>query len=162
MDEKFNSASNKYQFCILLVDLSPWKTRNTWKTWCWHQHHVCSCLSCFSWSEVYQKYAKWVLIGSRFQLCIQRVLPFEIWVKPHGDKLKTRVEKVVFKFFFFKIWWGKLILFYYFHYYFIISLRRPILDLKIYLMTISMKNKTTTSLALVVFLHGMKCAIFEN
>ena len=42
-------------------------------------------------------------------------------------------------FFFFpsKNWWGNLILFYYYHYYFIISLRRPILDLKISRMEIT-------------------------
>ena len=99
--------------------------------WCWHHHHIFSCISCFSWSGVHQMYAKWVLVGCGIEFPIQRMLLVEIWVKPHGDKLKIRVEKVVYFFFSSKIWWGKVIFFYYFHYYFIISLRRPILDLKI-------------------------------
>ena len=99
----------------------------------WVSHF--SCISCFSWSRVFQKYSKWVLVGCGIEFPIQRILPIKIWVKPHGDKLKIRVEKVVYFFFSSKIWWGKLILFYYFHYYFIIFLKRPILDLKIPLMT---------------------------
>ena len=134
LDGEFNSTSNEYSLGILLVDLAPWKIRNTWKTWCWCQHHVFSCIYCFSWSGVHQTYAKWVLIGCRIEFPIQRVLLIEIWVKPHGHKLKIQVEKVVYFNFFSKIWWCKLIVFYYFHYYFIISIRMPILDLKIPLM----------------------------
>ena len=104
------------------------------KTWCWCQHHLFSYISYFSWSGVLQKYAKWVLVGWGIEFPIQWVLPIEIWVKPHGDKLKIRVEKVVSFFFYSKMWWGKLILFDYFHHYFIISLRRPILNLKTPLM----------------------------
>ena len=54
------------------------------------------CISCFSWSRVRQKYAKWVLVGCRIEFPIQWVLLIEIWVKPDGDKLKIWVEKVVF------------------------------------------------------------------
>ena len=104
------------------------------KTWCWCQHHIFSCISCFSRRGVHQKYAKWVIVGCEIEFPIQLMLPIKIWVKPHGDKLKIRVEKVLYFFFSSKIWWGKLILFYFFHYYFINSLRRPILDLKIPLM----------------------------
>lgn len=104
------------------------------KMWCWCQHHIFSCISCFSWSGVHQTYAKWVLFGCKIEFQIQRVLHIKIWVTPHEDKLKIWVEKLIYFFFSSKIWWGKLILFYYFHYYFIISLRRPILDLKIPLM----------------------------
>ena len=104
------------------------------KTWRWHHHHIFSCISHFLWTGIHQMYVERVLVGCRIEFPIQRVLPIEIRVKPHGDKLKIQVEKVVYFFVSLKIWWGKLILFYYFHYYFIISLRRPILDLKIPLM----------------------------
>ena len=66
------------------------------KTWCWHQHHIFSCISCFFWSGVHQKYAKWVLIGCVIEFLIQRVIHIKIWVKQQGDKLKIGVEKVVF------------------------------------------------------------------
>ena len=36
------------------------------------------------------------LVGCIIEFPIQRVLPIEIWVKPHGDKLKIQIEKVVF------------------------------------------------------------------
>ena len=100
------------------------------KTWCWCHHHIFSCISWFLWSEIHQKYAKCILIGFKIEFSIRQMLPIEIWIKPHGDKFKIWVEKVVFLFFSSKIWWGKIILFYYFHYYFIIFLRRTILDPK--------------------------------
>ena len=58
-----------------------------------------SCISQFSCSRVHRNYATWVLLGWVIKFCIQRVLPLEIWVKNLGDKLKIRVEKVVFSFF---------------------------------------------------------------
>ena len=57
-----------------------------------------SCISHFSCSTVHRKYATWVLVGCEIKFCIQQVLPLEIWVKNLGDKLKIRVEKVVFSF----------------------------------------------------------------
>ena len=101
LDGEFNSTSNEYPLGILLVHPTPWKTRNTWKMWCWCQHHVFSCIFCFSWSEVHQKYIKWVLVGCGIEFPIQWMLLIEIWVKSHGDKLKIRVEKVVFSLFYF-------------------------------------------------------------
>ena len=96
LDGEFNSASNEYPHGILLVDPAPRKTRNTWKTWCWCHHHIFWYIYYFSWCGVHQKYAKWVLVGCGIQFPIQRVLSIKIWVKPHGDKLKIRVEKIVF------------------------------------------------------------------
>ena len=75
-------------------------------------------------------------MSSRYSLEIELNLPIhrmpllEIWVKPHGDKLKIWKTIVFFFFFSSKIWWGKLFLFYYF----IIFLNIPILDIKIPLM----------------------------
>ena len=85
-----------------------------------------SCISHFSCRMVHWKYVAWVLLGWGIKFCIQWVLQLKIWVNPYGDKLKIRVEKIVFFFFFpSKIWWCNLTLFYYFHYYFIISLGGP-------------------------------------
>ena len=55
-----------------------------------------SCISCFSCSEVHQKYVNWVLVGCKIEFPIQQVLPIEILVKSYGDKLKIRAGKVVF------------------------------------------------------------------
>ena len=68
------------------------------KTWWWCQHHVFFIFFCFSWSGVHQKYAKWVLVGCGIEFSIQWVLHLKIYVKPHGDKLKIQVKKVVFHF----------------------------------------------------------------
>ena len=35
LDAEFDSASNEYPHCILLMDPSTPKTRNTWKMWWW-------------------------------------------------------------------------------------------------------------------------------
>ena len=97
----------------------------------WEIHEKCncndifSCISHFSCSRVHQKYETWVLLGWGIKFFIQWLLPLKIWVKTLGDKLKIRVEKVVFSFFPSKIWWCNLILLYYFNYYFIIYLRNP-------------------------------------
>ena len=58
-----------------------------------------SCISHFSCSSSHLKYATWVLLWLRIKFFIQRVLPLKIWVKILGDKLKIRVEKLVFSFF---------------------------------------------------------------
>ena len=50
-------------------------------------------------SRVNRKYATWVLLWWGIKFFIQRVLPPNIWLKNLGDKLKIRVEKVVFSFF---------------------------------------------------------------
>ena len=63
-----------------------------------HQHHILTRISHFSWSGVVQKYAEWVVVGCRIDFPIQRLLLFEIWVKPHGYMLKIRVKRVVFHF----------------------------------------------------------------
>ena len=44
---------------------------------------------------VRQKYALWVLVGSRIKLHIQKALPSEIWVNTQGDMSKIRTKKVV-------------------------------------------------------------------
>ena len=59
-----------------------------------------ACISNFSCRGVHQKYAEWVLVGCGIELPIQLVLLIEIWVKPQGDKLKIRVQNVVFFLFF--------------------------------------------------------------
>ena len=84
------------------------------KTWCWHHHHVFSCISHFSWNGVHQKYVERVLVGCRIELPIQWLLPFEIWVKAHGDMLKIRVERVVFHFLIFFIFLHYYSIFYHF------------------------------------------------
>ena len=58
--------------------------------------HYFSCISYFSGSRVIQKYETWVLFGWGIKFFIQQVLWLEIWVNTLGDKLKIRVEKVVF------------------------------------------------------------------
>ena len=55
-------------------------------------------ISYFWGSKVCQKYAVWVLVGCRIKFCIQRALPFRIWVKPQGDMSKIRTKKVVFSY----------------------------------------------------------------
>ena len=60
-----------------------------------------SCISHFSCSSVHQKYVTWVLFGWGIKFCSQWLLPLEIWVKNLGDKLKIRVEKVVWLFYYF-------------------------------------------------------------
>lgn len=98
LNGEFNSTSNEYPLGILFVDLAPQKWEIHEKTWCWCQHHIFSCLSCFSWSKVHQKYAEWVLVGCAIEFPIQKLLLFEIWVKPHGYMLKISVERLVFHF----------------------------------------------------------------
>ena len=96
-DAEFNSASNEYPQCILLIDPTTPKTIKSWKKmWWWHHHHVFSGISCFWGSRVYQKYALWVLVGFRIKFRIQRALPLIIWVKTQGDMSKIRTKKVVF------------------------------------------------------------------
>ena len=77
LDAEFDSASNEYPQCILLMDPATPKTRNTWKTWWWtplpqKQEIPEKCdddssrfsgISFFLGSEVHQKYAVWVLVG---------------------------------------------------------------------------------------------------
>ena len=92
LDAEFNFASKKYPHCILLTDPATPKTRNTWKMWWWHF----SGISCFWRSGVSQKYAVWVVVGCGIKFCIQRALPFIIWVKTHRDMSKIRTQKVVF------------------------------------------------------------------
>ena len=134
LDVEFNSTFNEYPLGILFKDPSPRKTRNTWKNMMLMSTSHFFMYFLFFVEQGSPKEFIVVLVGCGIEFPIQRVLSIEICVKPHGDKLKMRVEKVVCFFFSSKIWWGKLILFYYFHYYFIVSLRRPILDLKIPLM----------------------------
>ena len=66
-------------------------------------NHVFSCISHFSCSKVYRKYATWVLQGWGIKFCIQQVLPLEIWVNNLGYKMKIWVEKVVLLFYYFLI-----------------------------------------------------------
>ena len=63
LDAKLNFTSNGYPLEILLTDPTTLKTRNTWKMWWWHPHHVFPGIYCFWGSKVRQKYAKWVLVG---------------------------------------------------------------------------------------------------
>ena len=97
---EFNSSSKEYPFSILSMDTATLKMRNTWKTWLQLRF---SCISHFSCSMVYRKYATWVLLGWEIKFFIQRVFPLEIWVKTLGDKLKIRVEKLVLLFYYFLI-----------------------------------------------------------
>ena len=66
LDAELNSASNEYPLDILLTDPATPKTRNTWKK---RDDDVIitffSSISYFSGNRVRQKYAEWVLIGSR-------------------------------------------------------------------------------------------------
>ena len=91
---KFNSSSKEYPCCILYI----WTLLH--KKWEIHQkmwlQSRFTCISHFSCSRVHQKYATWVLLGWGIKISIQRVLRLKIWVKTLGDKLKVRVEKVVF------------------------------------------------------------------
>ena len=96
LDAEFDSASNQYPHCILLMDPAAPKTRNTLKTWWWCHHHIFSGISYFSGSEVHQKYALWVLVGCRIWFCIQQALSIEFWVKTQGDMSKIWTKKVVF------------------------------------------------------------------
>ena len=41
------------------------------------------------------KFRSGALVGCGIEFPIQWMLPIEIWVKPHGDKLRIWVEKVV-------------------------------------------------------------------
>ena len=81
LDVEFNSTSNEYPDCILLMDPSTPKTRNTWKMWWWHHRHIFSHISYFLGSQVHQKYEVWVLVGCGIKFYIQRILPLGIWVK---------------------------------------------------------------------------------
>ena len=93
LDVEFNSTSNDYPHCILLMHPATPKTRNTWKLWWWHHHHIFSGISCFWGRGVHQKYAVWVLVGCGIKFCIQRALPLEIWVKTEGDMSKIQTKK---------------------------------------------------------------------
>ena len=66
------------------------------KMWWWCHHHIFSGISCFSGSEVSQKYVVWVLIGCGIKFHIQRALLIEIWVKTQGSMSKIQTKKVVF------------------------------------------------------------------
>ena len=78
LDAEFNSTSNEYPHCILLMNSATPKTRNTWKKSddghcypknkkylkkCDDHHHVFLGISCFWGSRVRQKYVVWVLVG---------------------------------------------------------------------------------------------------
>ena len=95
LDAEFDSTSNEYPHCILLMDPATPKTRNTWKKkWWWCHHHIFSGISCFWGSKVHQKYTMWVLV----EFCIQQALSLKIWVKKQRDMSKIRTQKVVFFF----------------------------------------------------------------
>ena len=108
LDGEFNSTSNEYPIGILLVDPNPQKIGNTWKNVMMMSTSHFSCISCFSWSGVHQKFVKWVLVGCGIEFPIQWVLPIKLLVKPHGVKLKIQVEKLIYFLFSSKIWWGKI------------------------------------------------------
>ena len=95
LDAESNSASNEYPHCILLMDPSTPKIRNTRKNMI---IHIFSGISYFWGSGVCQKYAAWVIIGFGIKLHIQRALLLGIWVKTQGDMSKIRTQKVVFFF----------------------------------------------------------------
>ena len=96
LDEKFNSSSKEYPCYIIFMDPATKKWEIHEKMWL---QSCFSCISHFSCSRTHQNYATWVLRGWWIRFCIQRVILLEIWVKKLGDKLKIRVEKVVFPFF---------------------------------------------------------------
>ena len=96
LDGEFKSTSNKYPFGILLMYLTPRKTRNTWKNVVLTSSSHFFMYFLFFVERSPPKYAKWVLVGCGIEFPIQPVLQIKIWIKPHEDKLKIRVEKVVF------------------------------------------------------------------
>ena len=75
--------------------LLPQKQEIHEKMWWWCHHHIFSGISCFGGSEVCQKYAVWVLVGSGIKFRTQQVLPLEIWVTTQGDMSKIQTKKVV-------------------------------------------------------------------
>ena len=96
LDVEFNSTSNEYPDCILLMDPSTPKTRNTWKNvMMMSSSHFFSSISCFWGRGVHKKYSLWVLVGCRIKFRIQRALLIKIWVKTQGDMSKIRTKKVV-------------------------------------------------------------------
>ena len=113
LDAEFDSTSNEYPHCILLMDPTTTKTRNTWKNmmmsthtayfwrtplpqkqeipekmWWWHHHYIFSRISCFLGSGVHKKYAVWVIVGCRIKFRIQQALLLRIWVNTQGDMSK--------------------------------------------------------------------------
>ena len=68
LDAEFNSSSKEYPCCILLMNSSTWKMRNTSKTWLLSHF---SCISHFACSRVHPKYTTWVLLGWGIKFCIQ-------------------------------------------------------------------------------------------
>ena len=68
LDVKFNSASNEYPHCILLLDPATPKTRNIIIIITFF-----SGISCFGGTRVHQTYVVWVLVRCEIKLCIQRV-----------------------------------------------------------------------------------------
>ena len=100
LDAKFNSSSREYPCTYFWWFLLHEKWEIHEKRDC---NHVFLCISHFSCSRVYRKYATWVLLGRGIKFGIQWVLSLEIWVKNLGDKLKIRVQKVVLLFCYFLI-----------------------------------------------------------
>ena len=49
-------------------------------------------ISCFGGSEVFRKYAVWVLVGCVIEIRIQWVFTLEIRVKKEGDTLKIQTN----------------------------------------------------------------------
>ena len=96
LDAEFDSTSNEYPHCILLMDPTTPKTRNTWKNVMMMSSSHFSGISCIWGSGVHQKYVVWVLVGCGIKFCIQWSLPLIIWVKTQGDMSKIWTKKSSF------------------------------------------------------------------
>ena len=81
LDAKFNSTSNDYSHCILLIDLDTPKTKKYLKNMMMTSSSHFINISYFWGSGVRQKYAVWVLVGYEIKFRIQRALLLIIWVK---------------------------------------------------------------------------------
>ena len=97
LDAEFNSASNEYPQCILLMDPVTPKTRNTWKK-CDDGIIITFFLgiSYLLGIRVHKKYVVWVFVGCGIKFRIQRALPLKIWVNTQEDMSKIRTKKIVF------------------------------------------------------------------